>query len=232
MARAGVASRRAAESLIVNGHVRVNGRIVKELGSKADPFRDKIELNGRLLALEKPVYYLLNKPRAVVTTLRDPEKRRTIADLMKKVRERVFPVGRLDYHTSGALFVTNDGAMAQALLHPRNQVPKTYVAKFRGLLDNVDLERLRSGVDLGNEMSGKARVVLLRVNGGNTWAELTISEGKNREILRMGTAIGHPVLRLSRISFAGLTTEGLRPGQYRLLREREVGLLKRRYYKK
>jgi 23S rRNA pseudouridine2605 synthase len=232
LARAGVASRRAAESLIVNGHVRVNGRIVKELGSKADPFRDKIELNGRLLALEKPVYYLLNKPRAVVTTLRDPEKRRTIADLMKKVRERVFPVGRLDYHTSGALFVTNDGAMAQALLHPRNQVPKTYVAKFRGLLDNVDLERLRSGVDLGNEMSGKARVVLLRVNGGNTWAELTISEGKNREILRMGTAIGHPVLRLSRISFAGLTTEGLRPGQYRLLREREVGLLKRRYYKK
>jgi 23S rRNA pseudouridine2605 synthase len=226
-----VASRRNAETLIVNGQVRVNGRVVKVLGTKADLFRDKIEVKGRPVVLEKPVYYLLNKPREVVTTLRDPEKRRTIADIMKKVRERVYPVGRLDYHTSGVLLVTNDGEMTQALLHPRNQVKKTYVAKFRGLLDNDDLEALRNGVDLGNETSGKAQVVQLRVERGQTWAELTITEGKNREILRMGTAIGHPVMRLSRVSFAGLTAEGLRPGQYRPLSEQELVLLKRRYLK-
>jgi 23S rRNA pseudouridine2605 synthase len=215
--------------LIVNGQVRVNGRIVKELGVKADPLRDKIEVKGRQVVLEKPVYYLLNKPRAVVTTLSDPEKRRTIADIMKKVSERIYPVGRLDYHTSGVLLVTNDGAMAQALLHPRKKVQKTYVAKFRGLLTSENLEQLRNGVNLGDETSGKAQVVLLRVERGNSWAELTITEGKNREIIRMGDAIGHPVLRLSRLSFAGLTADGLRPGQYRPLSAQEVGLLKRRY---
>jgi 23S rRNA pseudouridine2605 synthase len=211
--------------------VRVNGRIVKELGTKANPLRDKIEVKGRQIVLEKPVYYLLNKPRAVVTTLSDPEKRKTIADILKKVPERIFPVGRLDYHTSGVLLITNDGELAQALLHPRKNVTKTYVAKFRGVLTANDLDALRAGVDLGDQSSGPAQVGQLRVENANTWVELTITEGKNREIIRMGEAIGHPVLRLSRISFAGLTAEGLRPGQYRPLNAREINLLKRRYLK-
>jgi len=148
---------------------------------------------------------------------------------MKSVRERVFPVGRLDYHTSGALLVTNDGEMTQALLHPRKNVPKTYVAKFRGLLDTAALEALRKGVDLGGEKSGQAELQVLRKERGNTWVQLTITEGKNREIHRMGEAIGRPVVRLSRISFAGLSTEGLRPGQYRPLLSKEVAKLKRLY---
>jgi 23S rRNA pseudouridine2605 synthase len=229
LAHAGVASRRAAEKLILDGHVRVNGRIVTELGAKANPPRDKVEVNGHRLVMESPVYYLLNKPRAVMTTLRDPEGRDTVADLLRSVRERVFPVGRLDYHTSGALLVTNDGEMTQALLHPRKKVPKTYVAKFRGLLDTASLEALRKGVDLGGETSGPAELQILRRERGNTWVQLTITEGRNREIHRMGDAIGRPVLRLSRISFAGLSTEGLRPGQYRPLLSKEVAKLKRLY---
>ncbi len=230
LAGAGVASRRAAERLIAQGRVRVNGRIVTELGTKADPGRDRVELDGKRVVVQHPVYYLLHKPREVVTTLSDPEQRESVADLMKRVPERVFPVGRLDYHTSGALLMTNDGEMAQALLHPRKQVPKVYVAKLKGALPLPHLQALRQGVELdGGEKTREAEVLVLREERGNTWLQLTITEGKNRQIHRMAEALGHRVMRLSRLSFAGLSADGLRPGQYRPLDEAEVAKLKRDY---
>lgn len=230
IAQSGVASRRTAEALIVDGRVRVNGRIVRELGAKADLHHDRIEVDGKRLVAERPVYYLLHKPREVVTTLDDPEGRDTISDLLRGIPERVFPVGRLDYHTSGALLITNDGELSQALLHPRKSVPKQYIAKVKGTLEIRALDALRNGVVLDDGYrTKKAELFVMREEGGNTWLHITITEGKNRQIHRMGMAIGHPVMRLSRIGFANLTTEGLRPGDYRELYDNEVEKLKKEY---
>jgi 23S rRNA pseudouridine2605 synthase len=230
LARAGVGSRRAAERVIAEGRVRLNGRIVKELGTRADTHRDRVEVDGKRLVAEHPVYYLLHKPREVITTLADPEQRESVAQLMKDVRERVFPVGRLDYHTSGALLMTNDGELTQALLHPRKNVPKVYVAKFRGELSLSQLQTLREGVLLdGGETTRKAEVFVTRVERGNTWLQLTITEGKNRQIHRMGEAIGRRVMRLFRLSFAGLSVDGLRAGEHRQLSDSELAKLKRDY---
>jgi 23S rRNA pseudouridine2605 synthase len=233
LARAGVGSRRAAERLIADGRVRVNGRIVKELGTKADTLRDRVELDGKRVVAEHPVYYLLHKPREVVATLADPEGRESVADLMKRVPERVFPVGRLDYHTSGALLMTNDGEMAQALLHPRKLVPKVYVAKLKGALSLAHLQALREGVVLdGGEKTRKAEVLVEREEHGNTWLQITITEGKNRQIHRMAEAIGRRVMRLFRLTFAELSVDGLRPGQHRPLTDGELAKLKRDYLSK
>jgi 23S rRNA pseudouridine2605 synthase len=230
LAQAGVASRRAAERLITEGRVRVNGRIVRELGSKANPARDRVEVDGRRLVSERPVYFLLHKPRGVVTTLDDPEGRKSVKDLLQGVPQRVFPVGRLDFQTSGALLLTNDGALAQALLHPTRAVPKTYNAKLEGQLDKPRLEALREGVLLDDgHKTGPADVKVLRSEGKFTSVEITIAEGKNRQIHRMGEAIARPVLRLTRISFAGLTLEGLRAGQMRPVTALELANLKQTY---
>jgi 23S rRNA pseudouridine2605 synthase len=230
LAHAGVASRRAAEELIRKGRVSVNGRRVTELGAKADPRTDRVEVDGKRVVAEKPVYYLLNKPRETVTTVDDPEGRRTTADILQAVPERVFPVGRLDYNTSGALLVTNDGLLAQALLHPRKGVPKTYMVKIQGTLEIDDLNALRKGIDIGRgQTTGKAELVVLRQERGNTWLAITLTEGKNRQIHRMVEALGYRVLRLSRHSFAGLTVEGLRPGDYRPLTAAELAKIKREY---
>jgi 23S rRNA pseudouridine2605 synthase len=230
LARAGVASRRAAESLVASGRVRVNGRIVTELGTRADPRRDRIEVDGRRIVLERPVYYLLHKPRGVVTTLRDPEGRPSLGELLAGIPERVYPVGRLDFHTQGALLVTNDGELADALLHPSRKAPKVYVAKVRGLPDERALEALRNGVRLDDgELTAPADVVVLRDDGKSSWLRITIHEGKNRQIHRMGEAVGHTVLKLHRLSFAGLSVEGLRPGQLRPLEEKELEKLKKAY---
>jgi 23S rRNA pseudouridine2605 synthase len=210
--------------------VRVNGKVVRELGTKADAHRDRVEVDGRRIVAEQPAYYLLHKPREMVTTLADPEGRASVADLLKHIPERVFPVGRLDYHTSGALLLTNDGEMAHALLHPRKQVDKTYIAKFKGELSLRNLQALREGVVLdGGEKTGKAELFVVNVEHGNTWLQITITEGKNRQIHRMAEAIGKRVMRLSRVAFAGLTIEGLRQGAVRPLDDREVAKLKRDY---
>jgi 23S rRNA pseudouridine2605 synthase len=230
LAQAGVASRRAAEELITAGRVRVNGRIVTELGSRADAHKDKIEVDGRRVVAEKPAYYVLHKPREVVTTLDDPEGRTTIRDLIKQVPERVFPIGRLDYHTSGVLLLTNDGSLADALLHPRKQVPKTYVAKVQGWLEVPELDKLRNGVVLDDgTKTASAELFVIREEGQHTWLQITIGEGKNRQIHRMAEAINRRVMRLSRIEFAGISLDGLRPGQHRPLELSELNKLKRDY---
>jgi 23S rRNA pseudouridine2605 synthase len=232
LAHAGVASRRQAEAMIAGGRVRVNGRIASELGTKADPRKDKIEVDGKRITREEAVYYVLHKPRGVVSTLKDPQGRKTIRDLVAGIPERVFPVGRLDYHTSGALLLTNDGELAEALLKPKRNVPKTYIVKMQGHLEIAELDALRNGVVLDDGYKTKpAELFVVRQEERHTWLQITLTEGKNRQIHRMGDAIGHPVRRLARVSFAELDTDGLRPGKYRPLRAKELTRLKKRYLK-
>ncbi len=230
LAHAGVASRRAAEALITSGKVRVNGRVVSELGTLADAHHDRIEVDGKRIVLEKPLYLVLHKPRGVVSTLHDPEGRPSLAELVREVGARVYPIGRLDFHTSGVLLLTNDGELTDALLHPRRDVPKVYVAKVRGLIALERLEHLRNGVTLDDgEKTKPADVFVLREEGANTWLQITLYEGRNRQIHRMGEAVGHPVLRLARLSFAGVTSERLKPGQLRPLTTDELDKLKKNY---
>lgn len=227
LAQAGVASRRAAEELIAAGRVRVGGKVVRELGSKADPVRDKITVDGRPVHVERHVYYLLNKPRGVVTTLSDPEGRPTIRDLMKGVTERIFPVGRLDYSTAGVLLCTNDGALANAVLHPSRRIERTYAVKLRGHVRPETVDKWRKGVELDDGITAPAQVSVLEQTDNATWLRVTIHEGRNRQIHRMGDATGHPVQRLTRLEFAGLTAEGLAPGDFRELTQKELTRLRR-----
>lgn len=229
IARAGLGSRRAAEELILAGRVRVNGRVVRELGAKADDRRDRIEVDGRRLAAEDLVYILLHKPRGVVATLSDPERRPTVADLVTDVPVRVYPVGRLDFSTSGVLLMTNDGELAQGLLHPKGKVPKTYVAKLDRQMSDTEVERWRKGIDLDEGRTQPAEVRVLRHERGKTWLEVTLHQGMNRQIHRMAEASGMTVMRLARIAFAGLSAEDLRPGRWRPLTIDELRALKRSY---
>ncbi len=231
LAHAGVSSRRAAEQIIHDGRVRVNGQVVTELGTRADPERDRIEVDGKPLArAEGHKYFLVHKPRGMVTTLRDPEGRPSLSELLGGIPERVYPVGRLDFHTSGALLLTNDGDLAQALLHPSREVPKTYVAKLNRAADPRMISELRAGVTLDDGYHTRpAHVIELRKEEQKSWLEITITEGKNRQIHRMVEAVGPRVMRLSRLSFAGLSTDGLRPGQLRELEPQELSALRREY---
>lgn len=222
IARAGVTSRRAAEELITGGRVRVNGRVVTELGTRADPRDDKIEVDGKRLTAPAPVYVVLHKPRNVVSTMSDPEGRPSVAELLRDVGARVYPVGRLDFATSGVLLATNDGEFSQGLLHPKKGVPKTYVVKVSGLMEPGDLERWKKGVELDDGRTLPADVHFLRHEEDKTWFEITITEGRNQQLRRMGEATGFPVMRLARVSFAGVTNEGLRPGQWRFLTASEL----------
>ena len=229
IARAGISSRRAAEELITAGRVRVNGRVVTELGAKADPRKDRIEVDDRRLVAEPLVYLVLHKPRGVVSTLSDPEGRPTVAEYVRDAGARLYPVGRLDFATSGALLMTNDGEFANALLHPRGGVPKTYVLKVRGIMEDADLDPWRKGVRLDDGMTQPAEARLLRHEGDKIWIELTLREGRNQQVRRMGEATGWAVMRLARISFAGVDTEGLRPGSWRPLTSDELVEIRERF---
>src|SRR5690606_1633046 len=174
-------------------------------------------------------YLVLNKPRGVVSTLSDPEGRTTVRDLLRDVGVRVVPVGRLDYHTSGALLFTNDGEFASRLQHPRGGVPKESVAKGRGVVDEAGLARLQQSITIEGRATRPAEVRILRVEDSKTWLAITLREGRNRKVRRLGEAAGYPVLRLSRTAHAGITTEGLRPGQWRYLTRDELVDLKKAY---
>ncbi len=229
VARAGIASRRRAEDLITGGRVRVNGTVVTILGTKVDPRADKVEVDGRRIVAETPVYLVLNKPRGVVSTVSDPEGRSTVRELLGAISERVFPVGRLDYHTSGVLLLTNDGEFMDALLHPKGDVPKSYVVKVRGEMKESDRKRWEEGVVIDGQKTRPAEVFVLRREPGKTWLEVTLYEGRNQQIRKMGDATAFPVMRLSRTSFAGITSDGLRPGQFRSLLGPELLELKKSY---
>lgn len=229
LAHGGVASRRAAEQLIKAGRVRVNGRVVTELGAKADPRRDRVEVDGKRVVAEEPVYVVLHKPRGVVSTMSDPEGRPTVKELLATIGARVYPVGRLDFATSGVLLATNDGELADGLLHPRQTVPKTYVLKVKGVMKAEDLEVWKKGVRLEDGMTLPADAKILRHEADKTWLELTIREGRNQQIRRMGEATRFPVMRLARVAFAGITAEGLAPGRWRHLTRDELVALKKVY---
>ncbi|HTB77825.1 MAG TPA: pseudouridine synthase [Polyangiaceae bacterium] len=228
LAHAGVSSRRAAEELMSAGRVRVDGRIVTELGTKVDPRGARVEVDGQRVVRQASVYLVLHKPRGVVSTMSDPEGRTTVRDLLREVSAaRVYPVGRLDFNTSGALLVTNDGDFSVALMHPSKTVPKTYVVKVQGVMEDRELDRWRRGVDLEDGKTRPAKVKLLRYEGDKTWLELTITEGRNQQVRRMGDATGFRVMRLARMSFAGVGTEGLAPGRWRYLTADELATLKK-----
>ena len=229
ISRAGIASRRAGEEIILAGRVRVNGHIITELGAKADLGRDTVEVDGRRLVHETMRYLVLHKPRGVVSTLSDPEGRPTVVGLLEGAGTRLYPVGRLDFATSGVLLVTNDGDFANGLLHPRGGVPKTYVIKTKGLMTEPDLERWRTGIRLEDGVTLPADAHFLRHEDGKTWFEVTLREGRNQQIRRMGEATGFLVMRLARTSFAGVTSEGLRPGQWRSLTLDELRAIREQF---
>jgi 23S rRNA pseudouridine2605 synthase len=219
LARAGVASRRGADELIRAGRVRVNGE-PGELGTFIER-GDVVELDGRRLEPEPPAYVLLYKPAGVVTTARDPQGRPTVVGLVGHER-RVVPVGRLDADTTGALLLTNDGPLAHRLMHPRYEVDKVYEAEVEGKPEDTALARLAEGVELDDGVTAPARVQRL----GTSRIELTIHEGRKHQVKRMLEAVGHPVRRLHRREYAGLTLEGLGPGEWRELTDDEVGRLR------
>ena len=224
LSQAGIASRRASEKLMLEGRVSVNGATITELGTKADPSRDDIRVDGRRVkAPERHRYLLLNKPRGYVTTRSDPEKRATVLDLLKGVREYIYPVGRLDYDSEGLLILTNDGDLAARLTHPRHGVPRVYEARLLGTPDAHDLGRLAKGVTIDGKRTEPAHVVVL----GPGHLRITVHEGRNRQIRKMCDAIGHPVKALRRIAVGPIRDAKLKSGQWRELTTQEVERLRR-----
>jgi len=229
LSQAGIASRRASEQLMLEGRVTVNGATIRELGTKADPAADDIRVDGRRVRLaEQHRYLLLNKPRGYVTTRSDPQRRPTVVDLLGGVREYVYPVGRLDFDSEGLLLLTNDGDLAARLTHPRHGVPRVYEAKVLGVPDAHDLARLSRGIVLEGRRTSPAVVRLLGQSrdGGQSTLEVTIHEGRNRQVRSMCEAIGHPVDALRRVAIGPIRDTRLRPGQYRDLSQDEVRRLR------
>jgi pseudouridine synthase len=232
LSQAGVASRRASEQLMLEGRVTVNGEAVRELGTKADPTHDDIRVDGRRIkVVERHRYILLNKPRGYVTTRSDPQRRPTVLDLVG-VREYVYPVGRLDFDSEGLLLLTNDGDLAARLTHPRHGVARVYEARVLGVPDEHDLERLARGVVIDGRRTAPAKVELRAPARGTTarnhaTLQITIHEGRQRQVRRMGEAIGHPVTELKRVAIGPIRDPRLKPGHWRELTEEEVARLRR-----
>ena len=230
IAAAGIASRRKAEELITSGHVQVNGTVITELGSKADPEVDHVRVNGKLLQGEqRHTYILLNKPKGYVTTVSDPEKRPTVMDLLRGVKGRVYPVGRLDYASEGLLLLTNDGDLAHRLMKAASHVPKTYVVKVAGTPKEEAIAKLRAGISIATDDGKRVKTgpALVRVvkEATNPWYEITLIEGRNRQIRRMFEAVGHHVEKIKRVRYGPLTLD-VPPGKFRSLTLREIEKLK------
>jgi len=226
LAAAGISSRRGAEEHITTGRVRVNGKVVHELGAKANPKRDRIEVDGQAIVRERPVYVVLNKPKEVMSTLKDPEGRPTVVDLVRVSGARVTPVGRLDFHTSGVLLLTNDGEFSAKLQHPRHGVPKRYSVKVQGEMDERSLSHWRESIMIDGRATIPAEVTRVRTEDGKTWLNIVLKEGRNRHIRQLAEHAGSRIMRLVRFEYAGITAEGLRAGQWRHLTIDELKALK------
>ena len=222
IANSGICSRRKAEELILAGKVIVNGEVVKELGVKVDG-KDEIVVDGKLLEKEEKVYYLLNKPRGVVTTTSDDKGRKTVVDLID-TNYRIYPIGRLDYDTTGVLLLTNDGEFANLLMHPKNEIDKVYLAKVEGIATVNEVRKLENGVVIDNVKVSSSRVKIKKINREKeeTFIEITIHEGKNHQVKKMLEQVGLPVIKLNREQFSFLTVGNLKSGEYRKLNNKEV----------
>ncbi len=223
----GVTSRRGAEALIAEGRVTVNDVTLEKVGTIINEDTDIVKVDGVVVTpVSEKIYILLNKPRHVMTTLHDPFKRRTILHLLKDLRHRVYPVGRLDYETEGVLILTNDGDLAYRLAHPRYQIQKIYEAIVKGQFQRIASEKIARGIKLEDGAIGKAVVRILEYGKHNTRIRLILTEGRKREVRQLCKAVGHPVKNLVRVEFAGITAKGVGKGKWRHLTEREVELLK------
>lgn len=228
ISRSGLMSRRKAEEAIKSGLVSVDGR-VSQLGESADPDHQVIKVNGEVLRFSSTtITLMLNKPSGYICSMNDPEGRRLAIDLLPSKLGRLYSVGRLDYNTEGLLLLTNDGALAQHLTHPSHHVSKTYLVKVRGALSDAGRKKLEEGVKLDDGMTAPARVSAVRRSGQNCWFELTLREGRNRQVRRMCEAVGLPVVRLKRIALGGLLLGDLRSGMHRILSDQELSGLKKK----
>lgn len=225
IAQAGIASRRKAEELIKDGKVKVNGEVIKELGTKVSE-SDKVEVNNKPIEKETKEYYLLNKPRGVITTTNDEHGRKTVTDLIE-TSARIYPVGRLDYDTTGAILLTNDGEFANILMHPSNKIDKVYLAKLEGIIKGEQINVLKNGVMLDDVLVKASRVKLKRVNQENSTSmvEITIHEGKNHQVKRMFESVGFHVEKLTRERIGIFDINNLKSGQYRKLTPKEVQIV-------
>lgn len=231
IARAGFASRREAEEMIRSGRVTVNGRVTTELGSKADPEQDHVKVDGKLITRrEDPRYILLYKPKEVMTTVNDPEGRKTVVELVRGVKERIFPVGRLDFHSEGLILLTNDGDLAFLVAHPTNGSVKTYHVKVRGVPEERIVDKLRRGITIDGRRTRPCEIARMRTtgkseDGGNSWFEVKLQEGRTQQIRKMFKAVGHPVSKLKRIAIGPISDPKLTAGQWRDLTPQEVRML-------
>ncbi|MUV39743.1 16S rRNA pseudouridine(516) synthase [Lentibacillus sp. JNUCC-1] len=223
MARSGVASRRKAEQMIVDGKVKVNGNVVRELGVKVLP-SDRIEVEGGPIEKEEPVYFLLYKPRGVISSVRDDKGRKVVTDFLPEISERIYPVGRLDFDSSGIILLTNDGDFANLLMHPSHEIDKVYVAKVKGIPDKADLNRIRKGIKSEQDVLKAVHYQILSTDKQKNTAivKIVLNEGKNRHVRRMMEGIGFPVLKLKREQYGLLTLDGMQPGDIRPLTPHEV----------
>ena len=231
IAHAGFASRREAETMIRNGRVTINGRVVTELGTKADAASDHIKVNGKLITRAEPHrYILLYKPKEVMTTVEDPQGRRTVIDLVRGVHERIYPVGRLDFHSEGLVLLTNDGDLAYKVSHPTHGSVKTYNVKVRGVPEERIIDKLRRGITLEGKRTLPCQIARVKTTGrhddeGNSWFEVKLREGRTQQIRKMFQAVGHPVSKLKRVAIGPISDPKLTPGVWRELTPHEVMML-------
>jgi len=231
IAHAGFASRREAETMIREGRVTVNGRVVTELGSRANAARDHIKVDGKLITRAEPHrYILLYKPKEVMTTVEDPQGRKTVIDLVRGVRERIYPVGRLDFHSEGLIVLTNDGDLAFKVSHPRHGSVKTYHVKVRGVPESRMVDRLQRGITIDNKRTLPCEIEQMKTTSrnaeeGNSWYEVKLREGRTQQIRKMFQAIGHPVMKLRRVAIGPISDPKLTPGDWREMTKQEVKLL-------
>ena len=226
MARCGVASRRKCEEIITMGRVKVNDSLVVELGHKVDPDIDKVYVDDKIISIEEnKVYIALNKPEGIVSTVKDEKGRKTILDLVE-VKERIYPIGRLDYETSGLIILTNDGDIYNKVIHPREAINKVYIALLEGLPTEEEISKFCNGIDIDGYITAKADLQVLKRVGVNSSARITIHEGKNRQIRKMCDVIDHSVINLKRVSVGEILLEDLEKGKWRSLTSKEIEYLK------
>ncbi|NFG22834.1 rRNA pseudouridine synthase [Clostridium botulinum] len=226
MASCGVASRRKCEEIILNGEVKVNGVVITELGTRVNPVEDKIEYKGSLITKEEnKVYIILNKPEGYITSAKDEKGRKTVLDLVK-VNERIYPIGRLDYDSSGLILLTNDGDIYNKIIHPREELNKKYIAVVKGEVSKKDIDTFNKGIDIGGYVTAPASLEVLNYENGKSTVEVCIHEGKNRQIRKMCTAINHEVLSLNRVSIGKIQLKYLKKGEWRELTNEELNYIR------